>query len=426
MVSTRSLLGARIGALQSQIKDAEHLLEQAERVDPELERVDPRLHARLTGRFEDILNARRRELGTLAEDSRRGEPLPDCWTRLEAIRDACVSFFGECLAFLQGALARQEGLDGGICQVADHLLDRIAEDTRVTWSGLTMMAKSDFYGDTAEIIGLRFPHSSLWHLPVAVHEFAHFAGPRLGLDPYTRLRTREALAADGLPDTDDTAPEQTYPIQQILTREWARGNRIRWSYVYELFADVFATYAVGPSYAHACVYLRFDPSSAQHRTLSHPSAAERVHVVLKTLRTMDEEAGMATSFDPELGRLEATWRASVASAGAVPELADEDVARLDGIWAEFYARLRDRPSGLPYATFLRARGVSSALQQQPLGADRVDPHRDALPDLLNGAWLAAAAHWDNPARVKQIGSRALDLLHDLVRLQRERPMVRPA
>jgi hypothetical protein len=410
-VDTSCLLIARAVALQDEIGRVERLLAQASEVHLGRDGIDPHRYVELATRFKDILYVRRTELSNLIEAGRAEHAGPELWEELEEVRGNCVAAFGECLEFCQGTISREEGFDGGGCHTADHLLDGIATAARVDWHGLTIMGESEVYGDMAGIITLRFPQDSLWHLPIAAHEFGHFAGPEMGLDRYTELRKFERGAAKGVADE---APEKTFPIREILRREWEKGSQIRWSYVYELFADMFATYALGPSYAYTCVYLRFDPGSAKLRTREHPSPAERMDVVLRTLRQMDHEADIAIPLDPELSGLEETWRESVSSAGVDPELTEKELDRLSPIWSRFYALLRDRPSDLPYATFGRARVVADELQSGQVNR-QCEPRRDALADVLNGAWMAAAAHWSEPTRVRQIGARAQARIDELVR-----------
>ncbi len=139
------------------------------------------------------------------------------WKELSEVRGECAIPFAECLAFALGPLVRgipwqgSRGLDNGLCNIADEMLNELSVRTPQSWSRRTVLSDSEFMTDPAQIIRLRFPVTSIWDLPIAAHEFGHL----LGLSPKSRF--------------------------QRLIESLARGYQER-NWVHEHFADLFATY----------------------------------------------------------------------------------------------------------------------------------------------------------------------------------------
>jgi len=151
-----------------------------------------------------------------------------------------------------------------------------------------VLSSDDFFRDFVQIIRLRFPFCGIWDLPVAAHEFGHFVAGQLNL---TRMGGAHYLA-----------------VQEYKSGFMQQNSEIReeWGFwLEEYFADVFATFALGPAYGFTCLLLRFDPASAyQQLDNNHPVYARRVHVILQTLLRMDREHDTRG----HLAILRATWQ----------------------------------------------------------------------------------------------------------------------
>ena len=119
----------------------------------------------------------------------------------------------------------------------------------------SLPAPGEYVDLLSDVIRVRFPGGSVWDLPIAVHELGHFAAGRLR--PDRRSRTS---------------------VEDIIARERA-DKRYLGYFADELFADTFATFVAGPSYAYTCMTTRFTPQSAyedDHRlTPNRPIACSR-------------------------------------------------------------------------------------------------------------------------------------------------------
>jgi hypothetical protein len=347
----RAVIGGQVQELVEQLNHVERALKDR--------RIDQELREKVGVRFQILLTQQRERALALRDDIANGSSLETAWTNLQERRAECAPLFAECLAFVEGALARSIGLDGGLCKTADVLLKQLSTLTEGKWDKFTILAEGEFFYDMAEIIRVRFPEVRIWSLPVAAHEFGHYLA-----GTYEKSGS-EALAAP----FRDAGP--------VGDKEWA--------YFHEHFADAFATYAMGPAYACTCVLLRFDPTTANDPAEDHPSAAARVRLVLDLLEKLDESVNVIKQYTDIRDALSEAWEAMVrnatGSSPAEPALADT----LDALWR----LLADAVPTMQYQTWMRADGLASTLLQQH--RDMVAPlaavSRD-LRDVINAAWLA--------------------------------------
>jgi hypothetical protein len=260
------ILTDRITALLDQLGLAEHALQNAARSyrsNPLASRTYDRDYTILI----ELIGRRRGLLKTLQDEieqiPRRQAPgrLAAWWKGLGASRHESDKLFSECLAYAIGPLTRglptQEGdsLDGGLCAIADEMLEELTVPADQLWSRRSVLSDSEFMGEATRIIRLRFPVSGIWDLPVAAHEFGHLLG--LG----SKFRGEIERLAQG-------------------------DNERNW--VHEHFADLFATYVLGPAFACTCLLTRFDPSSDPNRqSHTHPSDGLRAWAISWTLTEME-------------------------------------------------------------------------------------------------------------------------------------------
>jgi hypothetical protein len=326
-----------------------------------------------------------------------GQPLDACWRELGKLQRHSATSFDECLAFIQGALARKAGLDEEICSLTDYLLDDLADYSDVPWGRFTLLAASEFYRDKAEIIRIRYPEVSLWGMPLAAHEFGHYLGPQL------------RHSQDGA---------YSYPFQALLkaadeTREPPLHTR-DWNHLQEHFADLFAAYTLGPAYAAAFIVLRMNPGEAQNCTLTHPSGAWRVHGILWTLDKMDELQGtsLLRPFRDVTALLREAWHQSLRQAGKPDKLADVEASRVYQRMAELFDLLAgETPQRLRFgrADWQRATQVAERLAGGVAASASQTYGEVSRRDVLNGAWLARLYGTDqSPFALNSIAVQALD------------------
>jgi hypothetical protein len=377
----RSLLLPQVNALEDQLARVV--------LDLETMLVAPRLHERVHIRLEKLVAQRQQELKQLRKEIESGVGLDVCWPAYRALQRDCTALFRECLACIQGALARRAQLDEGLCDIADQLLDGLSKQGGgdIPWQRFTILADGDSFIDMAGIIRVRFPETSIWNLPVVAHEFGHYVGPVL--------------------EVTDAQGRSSHPFQNILEREARRDPRNR-GYVHEFFADLFATYALGPAYACTCILLRFDPVDATKSGNSHPAASARVHTILRCLELTDGAgSAMMRPFGFITQELRSRWQRLCRSAGDATELSPDVVAPLNELIDELYGLLTSELPNVRYdkTGWLRAQRLAMSLD----GKGALDIQReDTIADVLNAGWLLRFDRENEPYRITQLGERVRD------------------
>ena len=273
-----------------------------------------------------------------------------CWEELGSISEDAGDLLAECLAFLEGALVRSAGIDEGVCDIVDRLLDELSHFTEVPWARLSILGDDDHVFALADIVRVRFPEFTLWGVPVAGHEFGHVVSRATPV-------IAQALAALG--------PDEP-----------------RWR---ELFSDLYATWTLGPAFACTTVLTRFRPAHAP-RSATHPPDAERVHVVLRTLEFLHDESG--SPYGLALTTLRRAWGAG----GLADELSAEIRDGLDYTADQLLGKLRVAAPLAAYAGWADARDFARLL------AERAEPppacaHGVAMRDVLNAAWHSRLRGW---------------------------------
>lgn len=145
----------------------------------DLKDVDARLREPVAARLDAELTRLDNRHAALAERTAGADALTESWADLAALRRDCARVFDECLAFVQGAWARSHGLDEGLCDATDGLLDDLAYASNIPWTRFTLVATSEFYRSTAEIIRIKYPDLSFWSIPLAAHEFGHYTAAKI-------------------------------------------------------------------------------------------------------------------------------------------------------------------------------------------------------------------------------------------------------
>ena len=336
--------------------------------------IDGVLHARVADRLEELID----RCLTALNEAESAVEYPVEWEKLRAVQKQVGLMSRETLAFTQGALLRRSGADGGYCRLADKLLDHFNDvEGKLNWRGFTILAETAFLGEIGEVVRLRFPETSIWHLPVAAHEFGHYANPGI------RVEVREGSFTG-----------HEYPIEDYLRARWDKNNQKLWFHAHELMADIFAVYTLGAAYAYCVLFLRPDPGTLRAGTTTHPSWSQRYYLILKTL---DKIAGHGGVTPPIVRDIEHRWERSLsASAGG----SGPDVDELRKLMDFSYPLLDANLGGVRYSTFRRAQQlVTPILNGDPLpGA--------TIPDILNAAWLARLHDISNERHTVRIARNA--------------------
>ncbi|HEV7710786.1 MAG TPA: hypothetical protein VGP16_21525, partial [Asanoa sp.] len=167
----------------------------------------------------------------------------DDWAGLDLLRTRRIApVKAAALAVLEGILLRAHPFYRGITVGAEALLDALVDATGVGRGVLLSVADGERFERMTGMVRMRFPDVGVWGLPILVHELGH-------------------LVADALPEPGD---RNARPVLIHLDRE---DDRL----LGELFADVFATYALGPAYPCAVMTLRARPDRFDDATPTHPS-----------------------------------------------------------------------------------------------------------------------------------------------------------
>lgn len=374
-MDARSILTAHIRALDGELEQAR----------AGLCRIHESLRNRVQNHFGGQIDAQLRELEYARDKVDKGKPLDECWTRFRNIRTRCQPILNECLALTQGALARDAGLDGELCRIADFLLDGLSSlglsDLYGRWGRFTILAEGEFFGEMAAVIRLRYPETSIWNLPVAAHEFGHFVVWR------TEEQCDDARFEDYIQEYQNLLPRPPSGVEDEDTLKlYEQKQRM---FLHEYYADIFATYALGPAYAYTCLLLRFDPQTAYEDWRAHPSAQKRAHAILKTLEEMDRDSAGHYSDAGIIEDLPSWWQSSLEA--ACPKGQPAKTEPIEDLVAELYYRLREKMPEVRYDGWPRAARLSRRLTNQ--NSTQALRDGDTLRDALNAAWRCRI--WNN-------------------------------
>jgi len=367
-MDARSALTARIGSLRWRLYQVNQTIQA-----PAL---DAHLRGRVGPRFDKLLSQQLATVKKLEQQVSNGQPLAACWHSYDDLDRECNALFEECLGFVQGALARKSGVDGGLCRLADDLLDDLAAWSDVGWRRFTLLATAEFYREIAGLIRISFPVVSLWDLPIVAHEFGHYLGPEL---------------------QESAGGKRVYPFQVMLEAAdeerpayWPLPHTKAWYHLNEHFADLFATYSLGPAFACSFILSRLNPIHAHSEQATHPTHAKRVHSVFWMLEEMNRLGGFQKPYRGLIDALQSLWEESLKESGQEISLPDAEVSRQEGRLAELHDLLeRTTPPQLAYqiGDWQRSQVIDDALRAPHWEPAGVDLGEGSRRDVLNAAWL---------------------------------------
>jgi hypothetical protein len=212
---------------------------------------------------------------------------------------------GEALAFVTAAAASWLGLGGQTISLAQAWLDCLSREAGLPPVGLVVPATTEYTGMEDQVIRLLMPDDGIWGLPVAIHEYGHFAGSVL---------SRRA--------SEGGIPHDAKPVENLLYETAVADERPRpYWHGHELFADAFAAAVAGPAYTRYCIEYRFDPALAYDESDTHPCLVRRMSVQLQVLEALgrrpEEWGGYLAAEAADVRR---TWEGMLATRepGTIP------------------------------------------------------------------------------------------------------------
>jgi hypothetical protein len=346
--------------------------------------------------------------------------LEKAWKDYTRVYEKSQEIFRECLEFLGGLAFRDQKWDESICQVADELIGTCAQASGQRTS-LTIPASQEALTKTlGRIIRVRFPEWTIWTLPFTAHEYGHVVK-----DEVQELKSFvEGEAARWIEEED----KQTL---KGAKRDELAGQRALKRYQYhieELLADAFATYTMGPAYAHAAILLRFNPAGASGQGDEQPGDVKRAYVIFSTLKKMsDELKGIVISgpYSKIIKDMEGQWKAALLGAQSPSKLEAAEGKRLthlvDRIWDKFYEEFLPTAK-YPHNGWQLALEWSQNWERQLRGADELSipevPSTSKVRDVLNAAWLCRT---NNVDAIKRITTAAFRLCESIIRKRLEHP-----
>lgn len=305
----------------------------------------------------------------------------------------------EVLDFLGGVLIRKEGLDQGVCELADALLRDYEAWTGVNWTARAIPGKNPLFSPASDMIHLRFPDWEIWDLPLMAHEFGHvtaFATPAF----LTLLHEKLDTITQGHPEAATWDEDQGKAYIEKRER-----------HIHEFFADAFAVYCQGPAFAYNVILLHLDPREAYLPRGFHPTCAERVEVILKVLEEMNtqekRDAYESGPYASVIERLRDWWSQALTSGGATPDsiypfhrLQAKDLAGKIYNLLDRYYRL-----GAQYQASDWKRADEIA---QRLLASDPDLSTESLCNLLNIAWACRVRYLDRQMDIAKLIRKAYE------------------
>ena len=305
------------------------------------------------------------------------------WEVLGPQREDAARLRKEVFALVQGVLFNESALDGRLVEVARHLLAGLSrrsnlEDVVVP----TVSPESESLNRTLELVRLRIPSQAVWELPICVHEFGHHVTRALGA-----ARSERSVKPPIELYIEDEAAFEAQLSNSTL--EVARSR------LHELFADAYATYAVGPAYPIACITCRIPADRVTRATASHPSWLRRVYLMAATLDAMSDTTGLERYRMAADRSVRPLWRQL--TGGALPE------EGMGQYLTEMARRIvtdllrRHAANELLYAGGDQVMSITSMLAQSQDSAAL--PSGTAVTHVLNAAWVWRLEHGDDMGRL---------------------------
>jgi len=312
----------------------------------------------------------------------------------EMLEDKARPLFAEYVDFVGGLAVRENALEDRVCQMTDVLLRELPH---VTANALAVPARQAALSTIMKsVIKVGFPEWTVWGIPLVGHE--------VGLS-----------IAENDPGIKSHVEQQGFKMSEALQKS--------------LFADIFATYTLGPAYACAAILLRLEP---HHATVegSDPSDIDRGWLIFDVLDHLDrpgpwnDYTGQVSSYSDTVGKLRELW---VGPAGSLTPRRGGSAhgaakhAGIDGFLAETLKILSESRQFHPFnrdaqgVTEKRDRWVEAEklvgylLAPQEEGTSMPEFRRQDVIELLTATWRARLEHQEHHEHTTHIAENALRL-----------------
>ena len=328
-----------------------------------------RFLAGIRTRFDTDFTKQQKDSLSLLDVVRGGKRMQDCWDAFIVLDANVRPLLEEFVSLLQGTIVRRAGLDEGICDIADAMLEYLCRLADVGWRRFTVLG-SDYLTERTGVVRVRFPSATIWDLPFLAHEFAH------------------VIEHDIRADDDDGTRFDV--LTRYLSESTASAQQQ--AFLREHYADVLATYAVGPMFGWAVICQQFDPVGALDREgdlETHPSTAKRVHVILRTIESMDWGQPTVPKYRDCHDQMTLLWSSMLAAGGKRRGLPVRTVSQLDRHQTGLFRIVDENLPVLRYSGWDRARALAEYVAAN--GSPMVPDPTVTIIDALNAAWIARVA-----------------------------------
>jgi hypothetical protein len=365
------LLGMRVAEQRAQLTRIKACLDTAP-----LE-LTPMLRSSLDKKLRDCLS----EFDEVRREARLG--VGTAWLSYGHAVSYADRLRNEVFCFVAGAMLRRDGIDEGVGRVAELLLDELAGRSGLAnrlMTTLSFTTEEESLDRTINLVRLRFPGAGVWDLPVVAHEFGHYLlrecpAVRDDLErPFASL-VAGPIDSGGLLDDKGVIPDAEHAAARIE----------------ELFADVCATYALGPAYPLAAAAFRVPHLALDMDSPTHPRWRYRIAVMVGTLRWMAHETGShGLVVDRWVRPLLAALPGSDAGESVSPVAANSTERLVDRMARE----LTRHAGGLRYGMDDTPDRVAAELARGSAVVNARLPAGCTIAHVLDGAWRWRLSHPD--------------------------------
>jgi hypothetical protein len=312
----------------------------------------------------------------------------DRWRTLSTILQEHVHLLDDAFSLIAGVTTGQLEVNAGVLALANDLLSDLESITHQGQASIAILAQGEVFLERANAIALRLSDTTVWNVPIAAHEFGHLVAQSPTLRTFI---------------SEDASP---------LGESGALTERHR----NELFADVFASHALGPAYVLPSIMLRMDPARAYEPSQGHPSPAFRAHVMTRALANGTYSRGVLTR------------RTLRATAKVWPYKPDADEMTTLNNFVDRVLTLLDREL-LRHAS-LQSEAAIVEMLERSIAGDSLDLDPDlTVADLLNAAWDCRTRGPAERSRVDALSAAVLAIAGRLrssrMRRYQSAPMISP-